>query len=95
MWFPPRTASATQPEALDERAVAGDVDLRDVLQQATATTHEQQQTAPRVVIVLVHLEVFGEVLDALGQQRDLRLRGAGIGVVQAVLAQDLFFSARR
>ena len=51
---------------------------------------QQQQPAPRVVVVLVHLEVLGEVRDALGQHRDLGLRRTGIGLVQAVLAQDFF-----
>ena len=35
--------SATQTEALDQRAVAGDVDLGDVLEQPAATADQQQQ----------------------------------------------------
>ena len=84
-------ASATQAEALDQRAVARDVDLGDVLEQPATTTDQQQQPATRVVIVLVHLEVLGQIGDALGQHRDLGLRRTGVGVMQAVLAEDLFF----
>src|SRR5687768_13463145 len=79
-------ASATQAQALDQRAVAGDVDGGDVLEQTTATTDEQQQAATRVVVVLVHLEVLGEVGDPLGEHGDLSFRRTGVGLVQAVLA---------
>jgi hypothetical protein len=44
-----------------------------------------------VVVVLVQLEVLGQVGDPLGQQRDLGFRGAGVGVMQAVLAQNVLF----
>ena len=83
--------TATQAQPIDQRAVALDVDLRDVLDQPTPASHQQQQSAPRVVIVLVDLEVLGQVGDPLGQQRDLRLRRSGVGVMQAVLAQNFFF----
>src|ERR1700757_4267560 len=84
-------SSATQTQPLDERAVTLDVDLGHVLDQPATAPHQQEQPPPRVVVMLVHLEVLGQVRDPLGQQRDLRLRGSGVGVVQAVLAQNLFF----
>ncbi len=87
-----RLATKTQP--FDERAVTLDVDLRDVLDQPAPASHQQQQTPPRVVVVLVHLEVLGEVGDPLGQQRDLRLRRSGVGVVQGRIGQEFLFSAR-
>src|SRR4051794_11124436 len=86
----PDSASATQAESLDQRAVARDVDLGDVLEQPPPPAHQQQQPAPRVVVVLVHLQVLGQVGDALGQQRDLGLRRSGVALMQAVLAQDVF-----
>ena len=60
-------------------------------------TDEQQQSASRVVIVLVQLEMFGQIGDPLGQQRDLSLRRTGVGVVQTVLAEDflLLFGSER
>jgi hypothetical protein len=39
----------------------------------------------------VHLEVLGQVSDPPGQQGDLRLRGSGVGLMQAVRAKDFFF----
>jgi hypothetical protein len=81
-----RVESATQTESLDEGAVALDIDLSDVLEQTTSPAHKQQQPPPRMVVMLVHLEVLGEVGDPLGQQRDLGFWRAGVGVMQAVLA---------
>ena len=45
---------------------------------------------PRAVLVLlVDLEVLGEVVDAAGEQRDLHLGRAGVGLVEPVLGDDL------
>src|ERR1700690_1719893 len=55
------TQLPAQAQALDERPVAGDVGLGQVLQQSPAPADEQQQPATAVVIVLVHLEVLGQV----------------------------------
>src|SRR5919107_445564 len=65
----PPTCSAAQTEPLDERAVPGDVGLRQVVEQPATTADQQQQAAPAVVVVLVHLEVLGEVADPAGQHR--------------------------
>src|SRR5699024_3817986 len=52
--------SAAQAEALDQRTVALDVDLLQVLEHAATLTDQQQQATTRVVVLLVVLEVFGE-----------------------------------
>ena len=39
--------------------------------------------------MLVVLEVLGEVVNAFGQQRDLRFGGARVGLMQTVLLEDL------
>src|SRR5690606_23954930 len=83
-----RYALSTKTETLDERAVAVDVDVLQVTQQATALTDEQEQATARVVVVLVCLEVLGEVLDALRQHCDLHLGGSGVTGVRRVLFDD-------
>jgi hypothetical protein len=55
---------------------------------STALTHEQEQTTTRVVVVLVLLQVLGEVLDALRQHCDLHLGGSGVTGVRRVLFDD-------
>src|SRR3989441_944565 len=56
---------------------------------------DQHQQAPaRVVILRMRLEVLGEPIDALGQERDLHLRGPRVPLVslelldQALLADE-------
>jgi hypothetical protein len=55
---------AAQAEPLDQAAVAVDVDLLEVAQEATTLSDQQQQATTAVVVVLVDLEVLGEVLAA-------------------------------
>src|SRR5438105_12466818 len=91
---PPRNWRAaatlsTQTEALDDRAVAVDVGFGQVVQQPAALTDEQQQTPTTVVVVLVGLEVLGEVGDPTAQQRDLHLSRPGVGLGGAVLGDNL------
>src|SRR5690606_35088739 len=85
----PCETSAAQAEALDQRAVALDVGVLEVAQEALATTDEQQQTTTAVVVVLVLPRVLGEVLDALGQHRDLHLGRTGVTLDGGVLLHDL------
>ena len=81
---------ATQAQAGDQVAVTVNIVGSEVLQKALAATNEKQQTTTRVVIVLVLLEVLGELLDADGQQCNLSLRRTGVSGVQAVLCKDFF-----
>src|SRR5262249_11340981 len=48
-------------------------------------------TTAAVVVVLVHLEVLGEVGDPLGQDRDLHLGRTGVALDGRVLLADLGF----
>src|SRR5206468_2454740 len=57
--------------------------------KAAAPADQQQQAATGVVVVLVLLEMLGEIGDASGQERDLRFRRTGVGLVQSVIGQDL------
>src|SRR3954452_17398403 len=87
--LPGARRTAADAEAVDQRAEALDVLLRQVLQQATALTDEDQQTTAGVVVVLVGLEVLGQVGDPTGQQSDLDLGGAGVTVLGTELGDDL------
>ena len=52
-----------------------------LLAHTPAPTDQQEQAPPAVVVVLVLLEVLGEVADPAGQHRDLDLRRAGVRLV--------------
>jgi len=80
---------SAQAESLDDRPVPIDVGAVQVVQQAPTAADQQQQAAPAVVIVLVRLEVFGQVTDAPAQQRNLHLGGAGVAVSGGMVGNDL------
>src|SRR3954470_15046618 len=86
--------SSAQAEPLDDRAVAVDVFLLHVVQKATTLADQQEQATATVVVVLVLLEVLGQVGDAVRQQRHLDLRGAGVALAGAVLGDDLLLGLR-
>src|SRR5690606_10483484 len=83
-----RRGSTADAEALDQRTVTLDVVLLQVLQEALALTDQQHQTTARVVIVLVGLEVLGQVGDAVGEQRGLDLGRTGVALAGRVLRDD-------
>src|SRR5690625_6965887 len=92
-WQPARTwcgpdrlvALSAQAESFDQRAVALDLVVPQVTEQPAALADQQQQAPAGVVVMLMGLEVFGQVGDPLGQQRDLDLRGAGVALVGGVV----------
>src|SRR5690606_41551690 len=63
--LPVRMRSSADAELLDQGPVAGDVFVAQVLEQALTLADLQQQTTTAVVVVLVHLEVLGEVIDVV------------------------------
>src|SRR5437899_2433826 len=78
-----RRRSLAQAELLDQRSVPLEVGALEVCEKAPAATYEHQQAAARVVIFALLAQVLCEVVDALGQQRDLDLRGARVRLAVA------------
>ena len=75
-------ALLAQAEALDQALVAFLVLPLDVVEEVPAVADELEKATARVVVLLVFLEVLGEVRDALGHQRDLDLGGPGVLLVR-------------
>src|SRR5262249_41755119 len=80
---------SAQAEPLRDRPAALNVRLGEVGEQPTALTHEDQQPTAAVVVVLVVLQVLGELVDATRQHRDLHLGRTGVAFLGAELPDDL------
>ena len=85
----------TDTQLSDQGTVTVDVLLLQVSQHRTALTNHLQQTAARVVILLVYLQVLGQLLDAGGQDCNLNLRGTGVGSVGTVCSITAVLSSLR
>ena len=73
------------------------IDLRQVVKKATTLRDHLEQAAARVVVLLVGLEVLGEVGDAFRKDRDLDLGRTGVALGAGVVGDDfvLAFSSDR
>src|SRR5260221_1677018 len=70
-WIYGRASLLAQAEAVDQRAVGLDVLALEVVEQAAALAHHGEQPAARMEILDVRLEMLGEHVDPLGEERDL------------------------
>jgi hypothetical protein len=87
--FEPNWSLTSDSQLRDDLTVPLDVGLLQVVQQPTPLTDELQKATTGVVVLLVDLEVLGEVPDALGEKRDLHLGRSGIRLTALVVADDL------
>ena len=75
----------TEPEFLNQLAVRIYVCTPQVVQQSAPLAYHLQEALATVVIFAVLTEVFREVVDALGQDRNLNLCRSGIALMRPVL----------
>ena len=68
-----RLRLTTQTQSSDDFVVLLDVRLLQVIEQTSAMRDHLQQAAPRMIVLLVCLEMLGEFVNALTQERDLHL----------------------
>src|SRR5438876_1029119 len=95
---PPAYArSPANPELLDDRPVPLGVLLAQVLDQTPPLADQHQQTASRMVVLGVLLEVLGQAVDPLGEKRDLHLGRPRVSIVDAILLDEglLLFDGQR
>jgi hypothetical protein len=81
----------TNTERLDDSPVALDIALFQVIQQMTSLTNQLQKASPRVVVLLVGLEMLRQVRNAIAEQRDLHFRRTRVVVVLPKALNDLLF----
>ena len=74
-----------------DRLIAVSVSAMQIIQQTTALPHHFEQTTPRVVIFQVLLEVLGQMVDSLGQQRNLDIGRPGVALVNPKICNRFRF----
>jgi len=74
---------------LDERSVSFKVGSLKVFEELAPLSDDFQQTASGVCVLLMNLEVLGQIGDSLGEQGYLGFDRSGILVAIAILNHDL------
>src|SRR3712207_349307 len=92
-----RLALLTKTQLRDEIGVARFVFLAKIIEKRAALVDEQQQAPARMVVLRVGLEVLGQVVDALGEDRDLDFGRTGVRGPAGIVADDglLAFGSNR
>src|SRR5437016_9045812 len=75
----------TESKLLNQLAVRLDVRAPQIVQKSATFAYHLQEATATVMIFAVLAEVFREIIDALGQDRDLNLCRPGIAFVRPVL----------
>src|SRR5438552_2349697 len=81
---PPESLLA-DAQPFDELPIPRGILRLQVVEESSALPDQLEQPAARMVVLLVGLEVLGQILDALGQERDLDLGRAGVALVRPEL----------
>ena len=92
---PPRVALASEAQATDQAAVAAHIGAVQIGQEALAASHQLEQTQAGMLIMLVDLEVLGQLGDTSTEERDLHFRGAGVVRLDLELLDPLLLLALR
>jgi hypothetical protein len=71
-----------QLEPLGDRLIARQVRLVEIIQQATPLPDHDQEAAPGTMVLDILLQMFGQMIDALGQKSDLHVSGPCVALVQ-------------
>lgn len=85
---PSHLVLATQTQFRNQGSVTLHVLFLEVPQQSSTLPDHHEQTSPAVMILLVDLQVLGEVVDPLGEQRDLDLGRTRVRGMRAVFVYN-------
>jgi hypothetical protein len=78
-----------QLQFLGDSLVTAQIGLLQVFEQTAALADHHEQPAARAVVLLVALQMFGEMVDALGQQRNLNIGRTRVLAVDLKLVNRL------
>jgi hypothetical protein len=81
--------SQTQP--FDQLMILSDIRTLEIIKKLPSTRDHLQQPATRIIVLLVYLEMLGQLVDPLRKQSDLNVRRPCVRVVALVIGNYLFF----
>src|SRR5690606_30675409 len=81
---PAGSSLAANAQSCDQLRVTGFVLLLEVVKKRAAAGNQGQKATTGVVVLLVVLEMAGQIIDTLGQDRDLDFRRAGVAFLRGV-----------
>jgi hypothetical protein len=81
---------AANAQSLNQYAVAIDIDFLKVLKQSASTTYHQKQSATAMMVVLVRLEMLGQMIDATCKDCYLNLWASSVAFKTGVLCHERF-----
>jgi hypothetical protein len=70
----PRKILMAQFQFLGDRLIAAQINRLQIFKQASALADHDQQPAARAVILFISLQMLGQMVDAMREQRDLHVR---------------------
>src|SRR3954471_6281467 len=80
-------------ELIDQRLVAPLIGALEVIEQLAALRDHLEKAAPRVVVFHVSLEVLGQRVDPLREDRDLHLGRPGVARLGGIRLDDFGLAA--
>jgi hypothetical protein len=78
-----------QPQPLDDFAISFCVVVLEIGQMSSPLANQLVQSASRVIVVFVQLQMLGQLADPGGQQRNLHLWRTGVARVDIVFLDDV------
>jgi len=87
----PPTTLAPETQLGDDCTVALDIETLDIVKKAATTTYQHEKPTTAVMVLFVDLQVLGEVIDAITEERNLYLGRTGIGLVGTVITDSCSF----
>ena len=78
-----------QLELFRDRLIPIAIGRMQVIKQAAALANHDQQASTRTVIFLVGLQVFGQPIDAVCEERDLNISRTGVLFMQSKAFNNL------
>ena len=78
----------SEVKLVDDRAVTLDISLLKVAKKVSSVTNHLEKSATAVMVLVIGLEMLGQIVDSVSKKRDLNLRRTGIALVSSILLNN-------